>query len=109
MAARGPVTFVATKVTKKACSRKASLRTTRLGGHRAAFALQNKQNHGLQLFCPDSHSPRLLQKLAMPLQPHTTYMFCSFSPEVDLLRKTFWKRGIFAFGCWYNIKKGFAS
>jgi hypothetical protein len=85
------------------------LRTTRLGGRRAAFALQNEQNHGLQLFCPDSHFPWLLQKLAMPLQPHTPYMFCSFSPEADLLRKTFGKQVIFVFARWYNIKKGFAS
>ncbi|MFC0516541.1 hypothetical protein ACFFGT_20205 [Mucilaginibacter angelicae] len=88
---------------------KGFLRATRFRGHHAAFALQNKQNHGLQLFCPDSHSPRLLQKLAMPLQPHTPYMFCSFSPEADLLRKTFGKQGIFAFACWYNMRKGFAS
>jgi hypothetical protein len=38
--------------------------------HHLAFALQNEQNHGLQLFCSDSHSRQLLQKLAMPLQPH---------------------------------------
>ncbi|MET3501763.1 hypothetical protein [Mucilaginibacter rubeus] len=54
----------------------------------ATFTLQNEQNHGLQLFCPDSHAmPPLLQKLAMPLQPHRPASFCSFSPEADLLRK----------------------
>ena len=31
----------------------------------------------------------LLQKLAMPLQPHVPALFCPFSPEADLLRKTF--------------------
>ncbi|WP_188832883.1 hypothetical protein [Mucilaginibacter rubeus] len=32
--------------------------------------------------------PLLLQKLAMPLQPHRPASFYSFSPEADLLRKT---------------------
>ncbi|WP_432329240.1 hypothetical protein ACRQ5D_13765 [Mucilaginibacter sp. P25] len=81
--------FAATKVTKKACSRRllcAQPGPIALG---AAFTLQNEQNHGLQLFCPDSHAmPPLLQKLAMPLQPHRPASFCSFSPEADLLRKT---------------------
>jgi len=40
LAAGGPVTFVATKVTKKAVSREASL-------PHIAFALQIRQNHGL--------------------------------------------------------------
>ncbi|WP_162996743.1 hypothetical protein [Mucilaginibacter kameinonensis] len=66
----GPGTFVATKVPKKACSRKASLRAPYAPTHLTAIALQNEQNHGLQLFCPDPHSTLLLQKLAMPLQPH---------------------------------------
>jgi len=35
-----------------------------------ASALQTGQNHGLQLFCPTRAWPMLLQKLAMPLQPH---------------------------------------
>jgi hypothetical protein len=65
LAAGGPDTFVATKVSKKAFSRNASL------PHKA-FALQSRQNHGLQLFCSTSfaHFPTLQQKLAMPLQPH---------------------------------------
>jgi len=43
LAAGGPVTFVATKVTKKAVSRNASL-------PHMAFTPQSRQNHGLQLF-----------------------------------------------------------
>ncbi|QEM11858.1 hypothetical protein [Mucilaginibacter rubeus] len=57
--------------------------------HRPAFALQNEQNHGLQLFCPDSPYPQLLQKLAMPPAAAAfPALFCPFSPEADLLRKT---------------------
>jgi hypothetical protein len=59
----GPVTFVATKVTKKACSRKASL------PHKA-FALQNGQNHGLQLFCPAFTGPPFCKNLLCPFLPH---------------------------------------
>src|SRR4051794_33857936 len=59
----GPVTFVATKVTKKACSRKASL------PHKA-FALQNGQNHGLQLFCPAFTSPPFCKNLLCLFLPH---------------------------------------
>jgi len=61
LAAGGPVTFVATKVTKKAVSREASL-------PHMAFTPQIRQNHALQLFCATSftHFPPLQQKLAMP-------------------------------------------
>jgi len=80
LAAGGPVTFVATKVTQKAVSREASL-------PHEAFALQIKQNHGLQLFCPTSfaHFPALQQKLAMPFQPHKPPLFCPLSSEAVLL------------------------
>jgi hypothetical protein len=52
-----------------------------------AFALQIRQNHGLQLFCATSfaHFPALQQKLAMPLQPHRPPSFCPLSPEAYLL------------------------
>jgi hypothetical protein len=64
LAAGGPVTFVATKVTKKAFSRNASL------PHKA-FAPQSGQNQGLQLFAQlRSLKPPTSAKLAMPLQPH---------------------------------------
>jgi hypothetical protein len=80
LAAGGPVTFVATKVTKKAVSREASL-------PHMAFALQTRQNHGLLLFCPTSFArfPTLQQKLAMPLQPHEPPSFYPISPEAVLL------------------------
>jgi len=80
LAAGGPVTFVATKVTKKAVSREASL-------PHMAFAPQIRQNHGLQLFCATAFAyfPPLQQKLAMPLQPHRPASFCPLSPEAYLL------------------------
>lgn len=57
--------------------------------HHPAFALQNEQNHGLQLFCPDSPYPQLLQKTCYaPCSRTFPALFCSFSPEADLLRKT---------------------
>jgi hypothetical protein len=60
------VTFVATKVTKKAFSKKASL-------PHMAFALQISQNHGLQNVAP-SASQRIAQSypsatIAMPFPP----------------------------------------
>ncbi|WP_419699830.1 hypothetical protein [Mucilaginibacter sp. NFX135] len=79
MAAGGPITFVATKVTKKAVSREASL-------PHVAFALQTGQNHGLQLFAllRTAQFPASA-KLAMPLQPHKPPLFCPLSPEAYLL------------------------
>jgi hypothetical protein len=52
-----------------------------------AFTLQIEQNHGLQLFCPARTFPMLLQKLAMPLQPHCPPLFCPLSPEAYLLTR----------------------
>ena len=79
LAAGGPVTFVATKVTKKVVTRNASL-------PHMAFVRQTGQNQGCNYFAPlRSHNPALQQKLAMPLQPHRPPLFCPFSPEAVLL------------------------
>ncbi|WP_426671291.1 hypothetical protein ACPPVU_08650 [Mucilaginibacter sp. McL0603] len=60
----GLVTFVATKVTKKAVSRNASLQ------HRA-FALQISQNRGLQNIAPlRSHQADASATIAMPFPTH---------------------------------------
>ncbi|WP_162996911.1 hypothetical protein [Mucilaginibacter kameinonensis] len=83
-----PGTFVATKVPKKACSRKASLRAPYAPTHLTAFALQNEQNHGLQLFCPDSPYPQLLQKLAMPpAAAHSPHCSARFHPKLICCEK----------------------
>jgi hypothetical protein len=79
IAAGGLVTFVATKVTKKAFSRKASL------PHKA-FALQISQNHGLHLSAPlHSLRPMLQRKFAMPLSRSRPPSFCLISSEAVLL------------------------
>jgi len=53
----GPGTFVLIqKYPKNQVSREASLRSTSPDAHRSAFALQNGQNHVLQLFCPASRT-----------------------------------------------------
>jgi len=51
-----------------------------------AFALQIRQNHGLQLFARlRSRNPYASAKLAVPLQPHRPAWFCPLSPEAYLL------------------------
>jgi hypothetical protein len=52
LAAGGPVTFVATKVTKKASAERLLCRTRPL-------PCKSRQNHGLQLFCPTSFTQPL--------------------------------------------------
>jgi len=75
MAAGGPSSFVATKVTKKAFSRKASL-------PHGAFALQIRQNHGLQTIAPKPHIPYAAAKFAMPFRPTGHHCFACFRPKL---------------------------
>jgi hypothetical protein len=75
----GLVTFVATKVTKKAVSRKASL-------PHGALALQINQNHGLQNICSTSFTQGLrFANIAMPFPALKSPLFCLISPEAGLL------------------------
>ena len=79
----GLVTFVATKVTKKAVSRKASL------PHKA-FALQINQNHGLQNVAPlRSHWPMLQQLLLCPFCAQGHHCFAWFRPKLFCWRGKF--------------------
>jgi len=52
-----------------------------------AFALQNGQNHGLQLFCPASRalSQRCCKNLLCPVLRSWPPLFWPFSPEAFLL------------------------
>jgi hypothetical protein len=83
----GFVTFVATKVTKKAFSRNASL-------PHLAFALQIRQNHGLQNVAPlRSLYPTLQQLLLCPFRRTGPPLFCLISSEAVLLtvKILFWE------------------
>ncbi|QEM10804.1 hypothetical protein [Mucilaginibacter rubeus] len=53
----------------------------------SALTLQNKQNHGLQLFCPASHAlpQRFCKNLLCPILRYWPPLFCLFSPEAFLL------------------------
>ena len=79
MAAEGLVTFAwPTKVTKRAVSRNASL-------PHEAFALQIRQNQGLQSFCryTQSFADPLCKKFAMPLPPALAHhCFSRFRPKL---------------------------
>jgi hypothetical protein len=74
LAAGGPVTFVATKVTKKAVTRNASL-------PHIAFALQTRQNQGCNYFAPlRSHiSQRFSKNLLCPTTAQATIVLPAFA------------------------------
>ena len=72
------VTFVATKVTKKAVSREASLRT--------GLCPAKRTEPGLQLFCATSFALSIASaKTCYAPHPHRPPLFCPFSPEAYLL------------------------
>jgi hypothetical protein len=76
LAAGRPVTFVATKVTKKAFSREASL------PHKA-FALQSSQNHGLQkVALLRSLIPHASANICYALPNTQAIMFCLLHPKL---------------------------
>ncbi|MFC0517198.1 hypothetical protein ACFFGT_23510 [Mucilaginibacter angelicae] len=56
-----------------------------------AFALQNGQNHGLQLFCPAVLALSLCfcKNLLCPFLRSRPSLFCPLSPEAYLLTRTF--------------------
>ncbi|MEN0054919.1 MAG: hypothetical protein AAGC65_14685 [Mucilaginibacter sp.] len=68
---------MATKVTKKAFSRKASL-------PHMAFALQNRQNHGLQkvALLRSLNALSFSKYLLCPLQPHWPPCSACFHPKL---------------------------
>ncbi|MDP9047145.1 MAG: hypothetical protein M3N14_03350 [Bacteroidota bacterium] len=66
--AAGAVPFVATKGTKNAFSRNASL-------PHMAFALQIRQNRGCNIFAHVSHHPTLQQNIAMPCRAQGQHRF----------------------------------
>jgi len=79
LAAGWPVTFVATKVTKKASAERLLCRTGLCPANRAEPRTAIILPH---FVCAN---PTLQQKLAMSLQPHYPPLFCPLSPEAYLL------------------------
>jgi hypothetical protein len=75
--------FFLIKRTKNQVSREASLRSPIPVTIAQAFALQTRQNHGLQLFCPAHTYPMLLQKLAMPYSRTGHHCSARFRPKLS--------------------------
>jgi hypothetical protein len=78
--------FFLIKRTKNQVSREASLRSPALGpllGHSPCKAVRTTGCNYFALL--RSRFPMLLQKFAMPLQPHGPSLFCPLSPEAFLL------------------------
>jgi len=84
-----PGTFVASKVPKKACSRKASLRTPRPKSTTRPLPCKTNRTTGCNYFAPIRTPPSFCKNLLCPCSRTFPTLFCPFSPEADLLRKTY--------------------
>jgi hypothetical protein len=85
-----PGTFVLIqKYPKNQVSREASLRSPTPQPVAQAFALQNGQNHGLQLFCPASHThvQRFRKNVLCPFPSLKATIVPPVSPKAYLLTK----------------------
>ncbi len=84
----GPGTFVATKVPKKACSRKASLRTPYPKSTARPLPCKTNRTTGCNYFAPIRPIPSFCKNLLCPCSRTFPTLFCPLSLEAAQLRKT---------------------